>query len=83
MIEAFLISMAISLALNGLSALLAPKPKAPSVTKYGLGDFDAPTAQDGKPVPVVFGTRWITGPNVLWYGDLKTVAIKKKGGGKK
>jgi len=30
---------------------------------------------------VIFGKVRVTGPNVVWYGDLNTIAIK--GGGKK
>lgn len=57
---------------------LAPKPPTPKPA--GLDDIDAPTADEGRPIPVVFGTAKITGPNVIWYGDLTTSAIKKKGG---
>lgn len=60
-----------------LSVALAPKPAKPKPA--ALSDFDAPTAEAGRPVPVVFGTRLVTGPNVLWYGDLKSEAIKSKG----
>ena len=43
----------------------------------GLGDFDVPVATDGKEIPVLFGTREITQPNVVWYGHLKTVPIRE------
>lgn len=59
---------------------LAPKP--PSPKPASLQDFDVPTAEQGRPIPVVFGTVTITGPNCIWYGNLKTKAIKKKGGKK-
>ncbi len=58
------------------SVALAPKPPKPKPS--ALTDFDLPTAEDGRPVPVVFGTMRVTGPNVLWYGDLGTVPVKKK-----
>lgn len=58
-----------------VSVALAPKP--PSPRPASLEDFDLPTAEEGRPVPVVFGTVRITGPNVLWYGDLGTKKIKK------
>lgn len=63
-----------------LSYALAPKPVQPP--KPSLQDFDFPTAEEGRAIPVVFGTVWISGPNVLWYGDLDTEAIKVKGGKK-
>jgi hypothetical protein len=60
-----------------LSAVLAPKPPKPKAAT--LDDFDLPTAEEGRPIPVVFGTVRITGSNVLWYGDLRTKSIKKSG----
>lgn len=63
-----------------VSAALAPKPPKPKPA--ALEDFDIPVAEQGRPVPVVFGTVLITGPNVLWYGDLRTTAITEKGGKK-
>lgn len=63
-----------------LSYALAPKPPQPP--KPSLEDFDFPTAEEGRPIPVVFGTTWISGANILWYGDLDTEAIRVKGGKK-
>lgn len=61
-----------------LTTALAPKPPEPPPA--ALEDFNIPTAEEGRPVPVVFGTVLITGPNVIWYGDLRTRRIKSKGG---
>lgn len=61
---------------------LAMAPKPQSQPPAGLGDIKAPTAEEGREIPVLFGTRDIQGPNVVWYGDLRTVAIRKKGGKK-
>lgn len=47
-----------------------------------LKDFDVPVAEQGRPVPVVFGTVLVEGANVLWYGDLSSTPIKTKGGKK-
>ncbi len=63
-----------------VSAALAPKPPKPKPA--ALEDFDIPVAEQGRPVPVIFGTVLLTGPNVLWYGALRTTAIKEKGGKK-
>ena len=63
-----------------VATALAPKPAAPKPST--LEDFDAPTAEEGRPIPVVFGTVTITGANVIWYGNLRTKAIKSKGGKK-
>jgi hypothetical protein len=59
---------------------MAPKPQ--TQPPQGLGDVKVPTAEEGREIPVLFGTRHIEGPNVVWYGDIKTVAIRKKGGKK-
>lgn len=58
----------------------ALRPKPPEPKPASLADFDVPTADEGRPIPVVFGTVTVTGPNVVWYGDLGTKAIKKSGG---
>lgn len=59
---------------NLIAAALAPKPPKPKPA--AMEDFDIPIAEEGKPIPVVFGSVLIKGPNVLWYGDLKSKAIK-------
>lgn len=48
----------------------------------GIEDLQVPTAEDGRPIPVLFGCRDLRAPNVVWYGDLDTVPIKAKGGKK-
>lgn len=63
-----------------ISYALQPKPQNAKAAM--LGDFNVPTAEEGREIPVLFGTRDIEGPNVVWYGDLRTKAIKKKGGKK-
>ncbi len=65
---------------TAISIALAPKPPTPKPAT--LSDFDVPTAEEGRPIPVVFGTKVIRGANVVWYGDLSTQAIRKKGGKK-
>lgn len=61
-------------------ALLAPKPE--SQPPPAIGEIKAPTAEEGREIPVLFGTRWVKSPNVVWYGHVKVVAIRKKGGKK-
>ena len=63
-----------------ISAALAPKPPQPKPA--ALEDFDIPMAEQGRPIPVVFGTVMLTGANVMWYGDLRTTPIQTKGGKK-
>ncbi len=60
----------------------ATMPKPQSQPPAGLGDIKAPTAEEGREIPVLFGTRLLEAPNVVWYGHLRTEAIRKKGGKK-
>ena len=63
-------------------------PAAPGVTTWNgtpapppsakIGDFTVPAATDGKEIPVLFGTREVVQPNVVWYGDLKTRPITER-----
>lgn len=76
----FIVYLVVMLASSLLSAALAPKPPPPKPA--ALQDFDVPVAQEGRPIPVVFGTVTVTGANVLWYGNLRTYPIRKKGGKK-
>ena len=43
--------------------------------RAGLGDFRFPTATEGRPVPIIWGTVKLAGPNVIWYGDLSQIPI--------
>lgn len=61
-----------------LSVALAPKPKAPR--QATIDDFKIPTAQEGRPIPVIFGEVVVTGSNCVWYGDLNIKSLKKRAG---
>lgn len=63
-----------------ISVALAPKPTQPKPA--ALADFDIPVAEEGKEIPVIFGTCDIKDSNVLWYGDLQVEPILKSGGKK-
>ncbi|KRG85663.1 hypothetical protein H7691_11790 [Stenotrophomonas sp. CW117] len=63
-----------------VSVALTPKPPEPKPAS--LSDVDAPTAEEGRPIPVVFGSVLLRGANVVWYGDLAADPIRKKGGKK-
>ncbi len=64
-----------------LSYVLIPKPKPTTPEApdpYGIDEFKVPTASAGREIPVVFGTRWIDSPNVVWYGHLRVEEKKEK-----
>ncbi|MFD2664623.1 hypothetical protein [Halomonas halophila] len=48
--------------------MLTPRPDRS--TSRQSQDLREPSAEAGKPVPVVFGEMWVTSPNVLYYGDV-------------
>lgn len=76
------IPLLIGLALNIIAYLILPKPKQPKPEP--AKDMDNPTAEAGRPVPVVFGTLTVKGLNNLGYWDKETVRKEvKEGGGKK
>jgi len=60
----------------------ATMPKPQSTPPPGLNELNVPTAEEGREIPVLFGTRELNAPNVVWYGDIQLVPIKKKGGKK-
>jgi len=64
--------------ITALSLLL--RPKMPDTQPPAVGDIEFPTAESGTPITVVFGTVLVTGPNIVWYGDLGYTAIKSGGG---
>lgn len=63
----FIIQAVIGVGLLIGAYLLAPKPKQPKPPS--LEDFDAPTTEAGRPIPVVFGSMHVKGLNNLWHGD--------------
>lgn len=58
-----------------LSEVLKPGTQDNGRRPAGLGDFNFPTATEGRPVPLIWGTVRLDGPNVIWYGDLRQIAI--------
>lgn len=77
----FLAQILISTVLLIGAYLLAPKPKQPKLPS--VDDLEEPTAEAGRPIPVVWGSVEMSGTNVIWYGDKKLKKRKIKSGGKK
>lgn len=61
-----------------VSELLRPKMKPQNAKPSSLDDFDFPTAEEGRSIPVIAGKVKVNGPNVTWYGNLSVSPIKKK-----
>jgi hypothetical protein len=68
--------------IGGLLLSYTAMPKTESARPAGLDEFKVPTAEVGREIPVLFGTKKIQAPNVVWFGDLKLQPVKKKGGKK-
>jgi uncharacterized protein YbaP (TraB family) len=73
---AFWFQLLIGLALAVVSYLLAPKPKKHK--PEAAQEMDEPTAEAGKPIPVVFGTISVKSPNVLHFSDKSQNTYKVK-----
>lgn len=63
--------------LLSLVMMATMKTKVPSPSAAGLEEFIFPSAAE-RPVQILAGTRRLSGPNVVWYGDLRTSKIVKK-----
>lgn len=59
-------------------SVLSKQPKIEVPTPSSLEDFSLPTAEEGRVITVVFGSRLITGSNVVWYGNLRSAKIIKR-----
>ena len=68
------------LLLASIAASFLLTPKRPEKKPAALTDFDFPTAEQGRPIPVVFGKVLVKDPNVVWYGDLASQPVKSEGG---
>lgn len=76
----FIARIAIAVVLSVASYLLAPKPQRANAA--AREDVEVPTADEGRPFYIVFGTRDVEASVSAWHGDIKTVPIKKKSGKK-
>lgn len=71
----FFLSLIIGIGLQILGYLLMPKPKQ---DRTKTSESNEPTAEAGKPIPVLFGTKMIKSPNTMWWGDKHFVKKKIK-----
>jgi len=71
----WLTKLAISLVISYLSSEFfgpSEQKRSGSEDANSLDQSEVPTAEMGKTIPVVFGSRWITSPNVVFWRKSKT-----------
>lgn len=71
----FWIIFFVNIAFIVLADLLGPKPDIEDAKPAGIGDFQFPTATEGRPLPMIWGRVEVAGPNVVWYGDYSQIPI--------
>lgn len=74
----FVFNLVLLVASLALSFLFRSKTKTQNADPAELSSSDFPMADAGDTIPIVFGERWITRPNCVWYGDIGIVPIKEK-----
>lgn len=70
MIAPWLIAMIVSVALNVVAYVITPKPKANK--PEAVEQAESPTADAGKPIPVLFGKARLSETNVIGFWDKGT-----------
>lgn len=73
----FVVSAVVAYAVASLA--VPPSASTPPRKPAGLGDFNLPTAEEGREIPIIFGTVEQHSPNIVWYGDLKTTNLYHDG----
>lgn len=72
----FVVQFVIAIVLAVLAYMFMPKPKLPK--SESSQSLENPTAEAGRPVPVVFGDVILKDHNCLWYGDISKQTVKVK-----
>lgn len=72
------VTIVVALVMAVVGELLRPKPKFNDPKPSAVGDFSFPTADASRVIPIFFGTCKMQGPNVVWFGDLTIITLKKK-----
>lgn len=76
--EAFFGALILFVVVTVLNEYYGPKPELTDAQPGGIGDFSFPTATEGRVVSIIWGENEISGPNVIWHGDIEAVPILQK-----
>lgn len=68
------------LVFTAIAYLLMPPPKKSRTQTPAAGEVSVTTAQEGLEIPVIFGTVWLEGTSVVWYGDVTNTPIRYNDG---
>ena len=79
----FIFAIALLVVSYAITALTSKSTKPKDARPSTLAEFQLPQFEVGTPQAVVFGEVWTHDWMVLYYGNLKTEAIRAKKGGKK
>ena len=72
------VAIVVALIMAVVGELLRPKQKFNDPRPSAIGDFQFPTADASRVIPIFWGTCKMEGPNVVWFGNLEVVTLKKK-----
>ena len=70
-----LIAFALLVVSAAITALTTKRPSIQNEKPATLDEFQIPQIKEGTPQAVVFGDVWLTGWQVLWYGNLQVDPI--------
>ena len=74
MIEFIWLLVIVVVALVAVFLLMPAPPQQDAKKKHTLGDFNFPTSNNGRSIPILYGTRWMFG-NTLENCCLSTEEI--------
>jgi hypothetical protein len=67
-----LIQLVIGIAVEALGYLIMPQVKSERADE--VTQMDDPTAEGGRPIPVVFGELDVSELNIIWFGEKATTS---------
>lgn len=70
MVLPWVVALIVSVAINVAAMIITPKPKAPK--PEAVEQAESPTADAGKPMPVLFGKARISETNIIGWWDKAT-----------
>lgn len=67
---------------SAIALYLLRRPPRQDPPPTNLDQLEVPKAEQGDEIGRVYGTIWMTDPQVAWFGDRRAAAVKKRGGKK-